>query len=139
HRHQDQVEDAVVLRDTLVVEEDLVDREGNVVLGLELDDVTDFLRGHLRNLNLLDDQFPATDRDRAARAFESRPGYRAPDGLYHDGRVFDGTVRDGIRGEGRIPQRGQRWGTAGLLDVDCYHTCHAYVLDYAFWRHVENR
>ena len=33
-----------MLADALVVEEDLVDGEGNVMLGLELDDVADFLR-----------------------------------------------------------------------------------------------
>ena len=37
HRDQDQVQHAVVLPDALVVEEDLVDREGNVMLRFELD------------------------------------------------------------------------------------------------------
>src|SRR5206468_6748082 len=81
HRDQDQVEDTVVLADALIVEEHLVDGEGHVMLGLELDDVADFLRRHLRNLYFLDDQFPAADRNGAARALEPGPGDGASDGL----------------------------------------------------------
>src|SRR5262249_49729650 len=56
------------------------------------------------------------------RALEPRSGNRALDGLHDGGRVLNGAVRDGIRGKGCYPQRGQRVRPARLLDVDGLHT-----------------
>ena len=128
-----------MLTDALVVEEHLVDCEGNVVLRLELHDVADFLRGNFRNLDLLDDQLSTTDRDRTVRALQSRPGYRASDRLHNGRGVLDGAVCDGIWGKGCHPQRGQRVGPARLPDVDGLHTARPDVEAEDFRRLAEER
>ncbi len=54
-----------MLRHALEVEEHFVDREGHMMLGLELDDVGDFLGWHFRNLHFLDDQLSTAHGDGA--------------------------------------------------------------------------
>ena len=71
-RDEDQVEHTVVLTHALKVEEHFVDREGHVMLGLELHDVGDFFGWYFRNLHFLDDQLSAADRDGAVGASHAR-------------------------------------------------------------------
>src|SRR6516165_3115316 len=101
-----------MLTDALIVEEDLVDRERNVVFRLELDDVAHLFRRYFRNLHFLDDQLTAAHGDGAAGPLQSGTGDRASDGLDDGAGVLDRAIRDGILGEGGHTQGGQSVGPA---------------------------
>src|SRR3989449_6524598 len=107
--------------DGVVVEKDLVDRERDVVLGFELHHVVHFLGRDLRDLHLLDDQFPTTDRDRALRGLDARLGNRALDRLDDGARILDGAVRDRVRGQRGRAERGKLVGSSDLAQLESLH------------------
>ena len=118
HRDQDQVHVGVGLPDDLVVEEHLVNREGDVVLGLELDGVGDLLGRGLREQDLLDDDLAARHRDRRVPRLDTgfRDGFL--DRPHDDGRVLDDALRDGVGRQRDDRIRIQFEVPAGPLELD---------------------
>ncbi len=93
------------LADHLVVEEDLVDGEGDVVLRFEEDGVPQLLRRHLGQRNALDDGVTPGDGDDGGRADDPRLLHAFPDGVADDRGLPDAAVGDRVPGQA-APLRG---------------------------------
>ena len=96
HGDQDQIHGAVVATHDVIVEEDLVDRERNVVLGFELHRVSQLLDRHFRNLDLLDDQLAPRHTDGRFLGPDGRSADGVLDGLDDARGIFDRAFRDRI-------------------------------------------
>ena len=81
HGNERQVEQAILLADDVKGEGNLIDGEGNLLLGLDTNGVRKVPRRYLGNLHLLDDKpSPAQANDRLG-AFDSGHAHGLPDGL----------------------------------------------------------
>ena len=96
------------LSDDLVVEEDLVDGERDVVLGLEEDGVRQLLDTHLGQRQPLHDRVAARDGDDGAGGGDPRLADAFPDRVGDHFRLADAALDDGIAGQGHEGVRPER-------------------------------
>ena len=96
HRDHHHVHGVAALPDHLVVEEDVVHRERDMVLGLEDDGVGQLLGADLGQGHPLGDGFPAGDRDHRRLALDAGLVDRLLDRLGHDAGLANGAVGDDV-------------------------------------------
>ena len=98
-----------------VVEVDVVDVEGDVLLGFPLDRLGQLLRRHGRQGDLLDDHRVAGKGGRVIGILDALVGVQPLDRLDHHGGVHDGAVDDGLGRQPLGPELDERVAPALLL------------------------
>ena len=98
-RHQEHVHGVDRLANHLIVDEDLVERVGDVVLGLEHDGVGSLAGGHLREQDALRDGLAARDGDDRGPGPDAGVLHALPDGVGNDPDVLDDPLDEGVPGQ----------------------------------------
>ena len=102
----------------LVVEVDVLDVEGDVLLGLPGDGLGQFGLGHGRQRDLLDDDGGARERGGDLRGLDAAALEEPPDGVGDGRAVDDGAVDDGVGRDGLGAEADDLVALARGLELD---------------------
>ena len=104
--------------ENLIVEVDVLDVEGDVLLGLPIDGLRQLRLRHDRQADLLDDDGVARQRGGDVLRFEGLVGEEAADGVGHGGAVDDGAVNNAVARNGLDRERRHSEALAGRLQLN---------------------